>query len=244
MNAPDQSPYHAAACQKREPGTGQWLLNSDAYKTWKTSSSGHLWLHGKAGCGKTVLCSTLIEDLKSYRASVADSALADFYFSFSDINSQSYRKLLASLVQQLCSDLASYAKLKELFDGTRQASVHLLEAVLVLQIEQHANVTFVLDALDELPEGDDRSWVLEKLLGLSSLGANVKALVTSRSSADIEETMSAMEALVLPLSVQVVNADIGRYIIKEFNQAPSLLRWSSKMQGRARETLEQRADGM
>lgn len=244
VDAPDQSPHHAAACQKREPGTGQWLLDSDTYKTWKTSSSGHLWLHGKAGCGKTVLCSTLIEDLKSYRASVADSALAYFYFSFSDINSQSYRKLLASLVHQLCSDLASYAKLKELFDGTKQASVHLLESVLVLQIEQHADVTFVLDALDELPEGDDRSLVLEKLLRLSSPGAKVKALVTSRSSADIEETMSAMEALVLPLSVQEVSADIGRYIVKEFNQAPSLLRWSSKMQGRAREMLEQRADGM
>ena len=244
VDAPDQAPYHAAACQKHEPGTGQWLLESDTYKTWKTSSGAHLWLHGKAGCGKTVLCSTLIEDLKSHCASAKSSALASFYFSFSDVNSQSYRKLLASLVHQLCSDQPSFAKLKEAFDGTKQASVQLLETVLDFQIEQHGKVIIVLDALDELPEGDDRSLVLQKLLSLSSHGANAKTLVTSRGSADIEGTMSRMKALVFPLSVQEVNADIGRYIVKEFNQTPSLLRWSSKMQNRARETLEQRADGM
>jgi hypothetical protein len=50
VDAPDQTTYHTAACQKHEPGTGQWLLESDTYKTWKTSSGAHLWLHGKAGC--------------------------------------------------------------------------------------------------------------------------------------------------------------------------------------------------
>lgn len=244
VGAPDQTPYHAAACQKHEPGTGQWLLESDTYKTWKTSSGAHLWLHGKAGCGKTVLCSTLIEDLKLHCASAKDSALAFFYFSFSDANSQSYRKLLASLVQQLCSNQPSYEKLKELFDGTKQASVSLLEQVLDFQIEQHGNVIFVLDALDELPDGDDRSLALAQLQGLKSHGTNAKVLITSRSSADIEGIMSGMKAMDLPLSVQEVNADIGRYIVKEFSQTSSLLRWSPKMQLRARETLEQKADGM
>jgi hypothetical protein len=244
LNAPDQTTYHTAACQKHEPGTGQWLLESDTYKTWKTSSSGHLWLHGKAGCGKTVLCSTLIEDLKSHGASTSDSVLAFFYFSFSDSNSQSYRNLLASLVHQLCSNQPSYEKLKEMFNDTKQASVHLLETILDCQTEQHGNVTIVLDALDELPDGDDRSLVLAKLQALNSRGKNAKVLITSRSSADIEGVMSGIKATTLPLSVQEVNEDIGRYVMREFSQTPSLLRWSPKMQLRARETLEQKADGM
>jgi hypothetical protein len=244
IDAPDQTAYHAAACQKHESGTGQWLLESDTYKTLKTSSGTHLWLHGKAGCGKTVLCSTLIEDLKSHCASAKDTALAFFYFSFSDVNSQSYRKLLASLVYQLCLGQPSYEKLKEMFDGAKQASVLVLEEVLDFQIEQYGNVMIVLDALDELPDGDDRSLVLAKLKGLNSRVNHAKALITSRSSADIEGIMSEMKATVLPLSVQEVNEDIGRYIVKEFSQTPSLLRWSPKMQIRARETLEQKADGM
>jgi hypothetical protein len=191
-----------------------------------------------------VLCSTLIEDLKTHCASVTDSRLVSFYFSFSDTNSQSYRKLLASLVKQLCSDQSSYEKLKKSFDGTKQAPVNLLETVLDSQIEHHDNVIIVLDALDELPDGDDRSLVLAKLESLSSCGTNAKALITSRSSADIEGIMSGIKAIVLPLSAQEINADIGLYIVKEIHQTPSLLRWSPKMQNRARETLEQKADGM
>ena len=56
--------------------------------------------------------------------------------------------------------------------------------------------------------------------------------------------MSGIKATTLPLSAQKVNEDIGRYIMEEFSQTPSLLRWSPKMQLRAREMLEQKADGM
>jgi hypothetical protein len=104
LDAPDQRANHDAARQKHESGTGKWLLESEKYKIWKASSAAHLWLHGKAGCGKSVLCSTIIEDLKLHCRSDMDSVLAFFYFSFSDLNNQSYRSLLASLVFQLCTD--------------------------------------------------------------------------------------------------------------------------------------------
>jgi hypothetical protein len=136
------------------------LLESEKYKTWKASSAAHLWLHGKAGCGKSVLCSTIIEDLKLHCRSDMDSVLAFFYFSFSDLNNQSYRSLLASLVFQLCTDQPSYERLKEALDDTKQASVEILEKVLLFQITQHCHLTVVLDALDELPESGDRPLVL------------------------------------------------------------------------------------
>jgi hypothetical protein len=125
VNAPDQRTNHDAARQKHEPGTGQWLLDSATYKTWRSSSNDHLWLHGKAGSGKSVLCSTLIEDLKLDCAAGTQSMLAYFYFSFSDLNNQSYRSFLASLVHQL-ADQTSYEKLKQSFDGGKQASVKVL----------------------------------------------------------------------------------------------------------------------
>jgi hypothetical protein len=160
LDAPDQKANHDAARQKHESGTGKWLLESEKYKTWKASSAAHLWLHGKAGCGKSVLCSTIIEDLKLHCRSDMDSVLAFFYFSFSDLNNQSYRSLLASLVFQLCTDQPSYERLKEALDDTKQASVEILEKVLLFQITQHCHLTVVLDALDELPESGDRPLVL------------------------------------------------------------------------------------
>jgi hypothetical protein len=244
LDAPDQKANHDAARQKHESGTGKWLLQSEKYKAWKASSAAHLWLHGKAGCGKSVLCSTIIEDLKLHCRSDMDSVLAFFYFSFSDLNNQSYRSLIASLVFQFCTDQLSYERLKSSLDDTKQASVEILEKVLLFQITQHCHVTVVFDALDELPESGDRSLVLAQLRGLSDRAKNLKTLISSRVSTDIEDTISHMEALVFPLSTALVNADIGRFIASEFSQTPSLLRWSPKMQLRARETLEQKADGM
>jgi hypothetical protein len=122
--------------------------------------------------------------------------------------------------------------------------VEILEKVLLFQISQHCQVTIVLDALDELPESGDRPLVLAQLRGLSDRAISLKILSSSRVSADIEDTMLHMEAMPLPLSTAVVNADIGRFIASEFSQTPSLLRWAPKMQLRARETLEQKADGM
>jgi hypothetical protein len=244
LDTPDQRANHDAARQKHESGTGKWLLESDKYKTWKASSAAHLWLHGKAGCGKSVLCSTIVEDLKLHCRSDVDCVLAFFYFSFSDPNSQTYRSLLASLVFQLCSDQMSYERLKGSLDDTRQASATVLEQVLLFQMEQHCHVTIVLDALDEIPESGDRPVVLSQLCGLTGRATNLKTLISSRVSADIEETMSNMQALVFPVAAAQVNTDIGRYIASEFSQTPSLLRWSTKMQLRAREELEQKADGM
>lgn len=243
VNAPDQRTNHDAARQKHEAGTGQWLLESDTYKTWESSRNAHLWLHGKAGCGKSVLCSTLIEDLKLHCATGADSVLAYFYFSFSDLVNQSYRSMLASLIHQL-ADQPSYEKLKQHYDSTKQASADVLEKLLVLQIEQHDSVTIILDALDELPEDEGRPLVLERLQAFGGRATNLRILIFSRMSADIEGTMLAVEAQILPLPSSEVNVDIGRYIASEFSQSASLIRWSAKMQQKAKETLEQRADGM
>jgi hypothetical protein len=43
-----------------------------------------LWLYGIAGCGKTILTSTAIEDAIGYCQSNTGSAIAYFYFDFND----------------------------------------------------------------------------------------------------------------------------------------------------------------
>jgi hypothetical protein len=52
------------AIKARHPGSGRRLLESKAYTTWKKSDNSFLWLHGIPGCGKTILASTVIEDLQ------------------------------------------------------------------------------------------------------------------------------------------------------------------------------------
>jgi hypothetical protein len=59
----DPSSNHNEACKKHEPGTGEWFINSHEFSYWMLPGCS-LWLHGIPGAGKTVLCSTIIENVK------------------------------------------------------------------------------------------------------------------------------------------------------------------------------------
>lgn len=54
-SAVDPYSNHSAACEKREPTTGDWFLNCAEFAAWLISQKSFLWLHGIPGCGKTVL---------------------------------------------------------------------------------------------------------------------------------------------------------------------------------------------
>ncbi|KIK63517.1 hypothetical protein GYMLUDRAFT_41192, partial [Collybiopsis luxurians FD-317 M1] len=62
LQAPDCSANRADATDKKTEGTGQWILNHPEYQKWKGKPS-ILWIQGKAGSGKTVLSTTIWEDL-------------------------------------------------------------------------------------------------------------------------------------------------------------------------------------
>jgi hypothetical protein len=101
LSAPDPSANHAQAREQHEDGTGDWLFESQEYQDWVSGSSPLFWLHGKAGCCRTILCSTIIEDVRR-RISGQDSVvLAYLYFSFSEERKQNYTELLFSMVTQL-----------------------------------------------------------------------------------------------------------------------------------------------
>ncbi len=61
LNAPDATSNHYAACTKSHLGTGSWLLQSASFKSWLDSPNSFLWMNGFAGCGKSVLLSTVIQ---------------------------------------------------------------------------------------------------------------------------------------------------------------------------------------
>ena len=51
---------------ERTPGTCRWIFDADGYKQWLAATqSSVLWLSGNAGCGKSVLLSSIIETLET-----------------------------------------------------------------------------------------------------------------------------------------------------------------------------------
>lgn len=244
LDAPEPVTSHNTARHKHESGTGSWILGCNNYLHWLRNPGSHLWLNGKAGSGKTVLCSTVIQNLDTYDKKTRDFVLAYFYFSFSEANKQSFENLLASLVTQLCNSQPPFKHLEKVYDKQMKPSRTLLIETLSIACKQYGEVVIVLDALDELPEGNERRDVLAYLAELKRSATNVKTIVSSRYLADIGESVVSYGAVPLPIDLAQVNEDIRLYVANQFSSAPRLQSWRSEMQRRVQETFTLKADGM
>ena len=73
------------ALKQRQDATGLWFLESDQYTEWKTDAASFLWLYGIPGCGKTILSSTILQNVLQHCDSDPGKAVAYFFFDFHDM---------------------------------------------------------------------------------------------------------------------------------------------------------------
>ena len=238
---------HESARQRHEPQTGAWLLQHDKYLAWKSGLARCLWVDGKAGCGKTILCYTAIEDIKRHCQNVTNAGHAIFYFSFSDNHKQTYQNLLTSLVVQLGWKEPGRSMLRRAYmkPERRLPGIDELQQILLLSIASYNEVFLHLDALDECPEGDGvRQNVLSGIEQLLEQAQNVRLLATSRNVQDVRCLMESLDASTLSIAAQTVNPDIQRYISTQLSLDSKLARLDLPTRTLIEETLSQRADGM
>jgi hypothetical protein len=247
LSPPDPWTNHTAARQRHEPHTGTWLLQADQYQRWKAGDIRHLWLYGNAGCGKTVLCSTVIEDIREYCDSSSNAMYAAFYFTFSDNQKQSYEDLLRSLVAQLGWKETGLSMLAQACEkpNANRSTVDELEIIALACIQPYDELFLLLDALDECPEGSKvRQNVLEGLERLAQGAGNVRMFVTSREVTDVGDSMQMLGANFASVAARSVDADIRRYISTQLSRDRKLRKLDVTTKELIEETISQRADGM
>ncbi|KAK5715622.1 hypothetical protein LTR15_010268 [Elasticomyces elasticus] len=174
----DASTNHNQARKQHHTGTGQWLLEAEQYKRWKTQNEcSALWLHGGSGCGKTILSSSIIADVE------ADSRLVVyFYFDINDTSKQSFEQMLRSLIFQLYLEVEQCrTHLEKLRDKHKQPQHNILLSVWETMTAGLVNVCVVIDALDECNDWKD----LLRWLPSIKCGS-VRLLLTSQPAQEIE----------------------------------------------------------
>lgn len=102
LNSPDATIDHNAACAKKHPGTGMWLVKSPQFSRWLMEENSIMWLNGFAGSGKSVLCSTAIQFALRHRRSDPNVGIAFFYFTFNDESKQDVSAMLRALLVVCC----------------------------------------------------------------------------------------------------------------------------------------------
>ena len=245
LSPPDPETNHVSARKRHEPQTGTWLLQADQYQRWKAGLASPLWLYGKPGCGKSVLCSTAIEDVRAYCESTPNVGHALFYFSFSDNEKQSYESLLRSLIVQLGWREPGLSMLVQTFEKPNATvpGIDELEKILSSSIESFDEAFILLDALDECPETGERQILLERLERLSG-APNLKILVTSREVGDVRFSMELLGADKIAIAADFVDADIHKWVSSQLLRDRKLIRLDLATKALVEKTITQKADGM
>ncbi|KAK2801686.1 hypothetical protein FQN51_005230 [Onygenales sp. PD_10] len=246
LDGPDPSENFNQAIKNRYDGTGRWFVEGKQYQRWKNDASSFIWLYGIPGCGKTILSSTVIQDLERQ-----GKVVAYFYFDFKDSQKQTPILLIKSSILQLCQPNRRIPPaIETLFsscaNGEKSPSLDELLHVLRETIQELPESYVVIDALDECVYRDDLMDVLNTICGWG-LG-NLHLLATSRKERDIER---CFEELVAPenaicLQTKVVDVDIRHYVAHILDTRRKFEKW--RKDGNLRREIEtalmQKSKGM
>ncbi|KAF8527082.1 hypothetical protein JB92DRAFT_1002439 [Gautieria morchelliformis] len=245
LAAPDHWSKHRNARDLRQAMTGSWFMEGKHFQEWREAPHSFLWLHGIPGAGKTILCSTIVEELSRHCRSDPYLAMAFFYFDFNNKDTPP-DAVLRSLIVQLSAQWASTPHaLESLFSEKGQGGApgqEDLMSTLKTIISGFQAVYIVFDALDECPErsrfltviGDIHGWEF----GLLHL------LATSRKERDIEEALSGLISQEVPMDENLVDGDIQVHVSRTLENDIKLRKCSADEKEMAMTTLIAGAHGM
>jgi hypothetical protein len=178
-----------------------------------------LWLHGLAGCGKTIL-SVIVLDYLTKRT---DSLILKFFFDFNDIAKQTLEGLLRSLAFQLYQggvNSAIYldALLQGNQNGKDQPSTKALWVVVWKMLIAQSKVYIILDALDESKTRNDVIEWIKDVVSRPEL-AHVQVLFTGRPESEFLRHIPPLigNENCRPLDQSAVNSDIRSWVIAELS---------------------------
>ncbi|KAN0138119.1 Ankyrin repeat-containing domain protein [Lactarius tabidus] len=259
LSPPDPSTNQNIASGTQHEGTATWFFRGSIFVEWKSkSTTSLLWIHGKPGSGKSILCSAIIQDIMALREAGL-ATMAYFYFDFRDTDKQNLHNALPSLLTQLsarsdsCCEILSRSY-KAHDDGARKPStstmIESLKEMLVLP--GHGPVYIILDALDECPNTSGippaRKQVLNLLQDLVGLQLpNLHICVTSRPEIDIRAALEPLAFHSVSIHDQIgQRKDIEDYIrsVVHADSDAAIGRWRDRDKALVIETLTKRADGM
>lgn len=251
LSAPDPFTNYQSSCRSRHAETGSWFVKGEEFSQWKRDANSFLWLHGKAGCGKTVLASTVITEIIRQCNFSNGSSLAYFFFDFNDPKKQQSSGMIRSIITQLYSQsYDAVVEVESLFsqcqDGKQPANLATLMITLQATVRKSEHTYIILDALDECSEIGDLLALIQEIVEWSIPGLHL--LCTSRWLTTVKETVQDLTTSDRMVQIQskLVDTDISTYISQQLQNDLKFKRWRKRpdIQEEIRRALTEKVDGM
>lgn len=241
----DYGPLHSDYCNRRQTGTGHWLLELKEFQDWLTGSNHILFCHGIPGAGKTILASLVISHLSSKFRSYSEIGIAFIYCNFRRQEDQNFKRLLASLLKQLAGGRHSLPEsTKDLY---RQHSIKRtqpsLEELLIdfeCVISQYSEIFIILDALDECQLSGLNS-LLSKLFDFQK-DHKMKILATSRPIPEITDWFSSINSI--KLEIRAETSDVTKFIEGRMEELLYVARRNQTLKEEIKAGISEAVDGM
>lgn len=227
--------HHQFISDNRMPGFGQWLLNDPRYKSWHTSnSSSILSLQGILGCGKTTLCSVVVDDLITTTTKYQAAAPFAYIYCSSEefeLGRSSSNDVMRTIIGQLAFGRAEKPKVHNALwsDYERRSALARVNGVdldkltsddcvrLILELGGQESLTIILDGIYHIKGKENRA-IID---GLESIVMNsenvVKVLVSTNNNDHLLSALSPSE--ILNVTAQDVHRDMESFVNRELDTA-------------------------
>ena len=253
---PDPGENHNIACKAKNPAanTGEWFLDGDDFKRFKESDRALLWLDGNPGCGKTVLSSSIIENLVGELESNEQSAMAYWYFSSSGKATMSLDNCIRSLITQFM--MAVSGKFPKAIDelwnnkGRKKETPKLSDLTYTLHShlqEEKVKFYIIIDALDEAREEDHEDLLrfVQDLISNDMHGIGLvltsRPFVKEKFKERFEDEANFFDIAIERASV---DGDIKSHIQEQLTTDPNLSQWKEEVRNSILSALLEKAEGM
>jgi len=204
-----------------------------------------LFCPGIPGAGKTILTSTIVEELYARFENDGNVGIAYLYCNYRRQHEQSLEDLFASLLKQFIQEQPSIPDImKTLYDRHKdkrtRPSLDEILGILQTVAAAYSRVFIIADALDECQVSDGcRQSFLSSLLNLQErCGANLFA--TSRPISSIEREFEGNSML----EIRASEGDVRRYLDGHMFRLPGFVARSLERQEEIKMDIIKAADGM
>ncbi|KAH8680543.1 hypothetical protein BX600DRAFT_636 [Xylariales sp. PMI_506] len=191
-------------------GTSQWIIRTSKFRSWLQHGRGDpvLWMTGKPGSGKSVLCAQLITFLRADPTREVCFFLCDFRTAHQEVATLVLKTICGQLVRA-CPDLIPYIY-DECVSKGKRPSADVMKKELPRLLQRFDNMHLVIDGLDEIPTTEQRRFVTD-ILRLTK-EADCKILLISQDLPNISSQFSKRSQMRMSEEKTAIRKDLARIV--------------------------------
>jgi hypothetical protein len=241
----DYSLQQSDFINRRQEGTGQWLLDSEEFNGWLSQTNHTLYCRGMPGAGKTIVTSIVVQHLLAKLDNDPTIGIAYIYCSYKRQQEQTPRDLLLSLLKQFLKTQPlipeRVRKLYKRHEKERTSpSFNDISETLQSVVAEYTRALIIVDALDECQFSSlDRKKFLSEIFNIQAkTGANL--FITSRFIPAIEREFEGS----MSVEIRASGDDVRRYLEGHMLELPSCVLCRPDLQKEIIAHIIRAVDGM